>query len=517
MTAKQAGLMLAAAWLLLCVPLFVAQILPSVDFPNHLARAFLLARWDTLHGYGEFYRPQWAVLPNLALDLITVPLAKVFPPLIAGRIFVALLIGINLWGGARLSKAVTGYWSLWCLAPGLLIYSRIFSYGFFSFLFGLGIALWALSVHIERRDRRPLDRLWPAVLFAFALFACHLVTLALFLLLAGAYDLGRDIAERKSWRHYALDAGILLASAFLPAVLLLLASPTAGEATAMTFRDLGPKVKMLGAIFRTGQARWDTIFTLAVVALVVVLCLTKRLRLDKRMGLPALAVTTVFLLAPYGFKEAFNVDTRLPLVVAIVALMCLAPATRAGAKVAGFAVVGLLAFRVASTAVHYAAWQSRIGQAMADLRMVPAGSVLLQARSTDSGAFDSVAWAPPYIGLDCLLLLERPVFISNFFSHPTQQPMVRTAAFVNLDLPQRVGAAAAPDLLSFADQASKETAGLGIRRPVYLWYLKAPGNLTVPPTMRAIAIRDRYALLEVSPQRSGSSGRLLAYRRRYNR
>ena len=494
-------LTLAFAWILLSVPIFLITVLPSVDFPNHLARVYLLAHWGQLSGagYNAFYQPHWAILPNLALDLIIIPLAKVLPTFLAGQIFVALSIGITIYGGARLNKAIGGYWSLWCLAPALLVYNRIFTYGFFNFVFGIGLMALALAVHIERRNAKPWSRLWPAILFCLGLFACHLMALAMFAVAAGGYALGRDLVGKKSWRKFALDIGLLFAQLLLPLLLLLMGSPTAGEATTMDFRDMSGKLHLLDTVFQTGQNNWDKVFAIVVLLVFIVLWGTKQIKFEKRMVWPLGLVSFVFLIAPYGFKDAFNVDTRLPLVVAIVAFVSFVPTSKRAAMLGGLIVCALLGFRAVTTGMHYAAWQKNISQAQADLRLVPAGSMLFQTRNVDSRAFDADGWDPPAIGLDCLLLFDRPVFISNFFTIPTQQPLVRTNAYDNLEPPLRVGAEAAPTLASYAGQIDHVTDLRNLHAPQYVWYLKAPGPLEVPPSMKALVIRKRYALLELLP------------------
>ena len=59
---------------LVTVPLFSTVLPPLFDYPNHLARLYLL-----MEGGNAFYAVRWEPLPNLAQDLIVPPLAGLMP------------------------------------------------------------------------------------------------------------------------------------------------------------------------------------------------------------------------------------------------------------------------------------------------------------------------------------------------------------------------------------------------------------------------------------------------------
>ncbi|MEA2790465.1 MAG: hypothetical protein QOG73_2871, partial [Acetobacteraceae bacterium] len=51
----------------LAAPLFVIDVPPLLDYPNHLARAFVLASLPDDTVLARFYAPHWSIIPNLAL------------------------------------------------------------------------------------------------------------------------------------------------------------------------------------------------------------------------------------------------------------------------------------------------------------------------------------------------------------------------------------------------------------------------------------------------------------------
>ena len=76
------------AWALLlalaAVPIFSTVLPPLADYPNHLARFYLLAQ-----GGNDYYAVRWAPLPNLAGDVIVPALAQAMPLGLAAKVSAA--------------------------------------------------------------------------------------------------------------------------------------------------------------------------------------------------------------------------------------------------------------------------------------------------------------------------------------------------------------------------------------------------------------------------------------------
>ena len=97
------------AFALLCVvllaPLALVDVPPLLDYPNHLARAVVLASAAPIRSCRACTRPHWAIIPNLGTDLVLPPLLHVLPIHLAGRI-------------------VVGHQSSCCRSLGAVAYSR---------------------------------------------------------------------------------------------------------------------------------------------------------------------------------------------------------------------------------------------------------------------------------------------------------------------------------------------------------------------------------------------------------
>ena len=488
------------AWVLGCLPLLFIRILPAVDYPDHLARIYILAQGMSLPGYANFYQPHWAFLPNLAFDLVMVPLAKIMPVELAGRLFVCGVFALTIYGGAKVNKALTGKWTWLALIPALLLYNRILAYGFLNYLCGLSLLLVAFGFHIEHRNSATWKRLLIEALFLCGLFACHLVAMAMYVACAIAYDFGQWRQRSPGKSSILRDLGVVLLPTFAILAAFVKFSPTTNEAVQMEFRDWLSKFKLIHMTFQSGQGAWDLIFAFLVLLLLVWMLSYRKVKIDKSMIYPIVLMTLVFIVSPTGFKDAMNVDTRIPLAVTLIIFVSFIPSARYSAQMGGACVLGLLGFRSFVTVTHYAEWDRQVSSIVSDLRQIPQGSIVLDSRNIDSHAFDTVAWDPPLLHLDCLLLLERPVLAQDLFTIPSQQPLLKKAPYSQIDLTAKVGGSLARNLQDYGREAALAVSDPSLKdTPTYFYYVREPGALNPPPELDPVVVRDRYAIYRVEP------------------
>src|ERR1700686_518449 len=133
-------------------PLLWAAVPPLVDYPDHLARMWVLLHARDIPALASNYVVDWRLLPNLAMDLVLPALAQFMPLEYAGRLFIALTMLSLVLGTVALHRALHGRVGLWPLAALLFVYNSVLYWGFVNFLFTLGLALltfsaWVASAH----------------------------------------------------------------------------------------------------------------------------------------------------------------------------------------------------------------------------------------------------------------------------------------------------------------------------------------------------------------------------------
>jgi hypothetical protein len=182
---------IAPLCLLLLAPLMLVDVPPLLDYPNHLARAFVLAAGSSDPILSRMYAAHWAIIPNLGTDLLLLPLLQVLPVYIAGHVVIGMAIVLPVIGTIAYSRATFGRASAWPLASALIAYNAALLLGFLNFVLAAGLALLLGAAWIAWRDRYPCRTIVLVAVGSIAVFFCHLMGLVFFCLLIAGYELER--------------------------------------------------------------------------------------------------------------------------------------------------------------------------------------------------------------------------------------------------------------------------------------------------------------------------------------
>src|SRR5262249_31150910 len=79
---------------------------PLLDYPNHLARSFILQHWTENPALQHWYRPNWQPIPDLGHDLVMAMLMPFVDLETAGRLLLALIQLTTLGGVFALHRAL---------------------------------------------------------------------------------------------------------------------------------------------------------------------------------------------------------------------------------------------------------------------------------------------------------------------------------------------------------------------------------------------------------------------------
>ena len=185
------SLALAALIVTLSIPFFLVDLPPVLDYPNHLAQAYVLAFGASSPVLSAMYAPHWTIFPNLAVDIIGPPLLHLFPVHVAGRLLLAGALFLPVIGAIAYHRAAFGARSYWPLAAGLAGFNGIFFLGFLNFLYGVGFALLGTALWIRNRERAPAAVVLGGAASTTIAFFCHIFAVLFFALLIGSQELAR--------------------------------------------------------------------------------------------------------------------------------------------------------------------------------------------------------------------------------------------------------------------------------------------------------------------------------------
>ncbi len=417
---------------LLAAPLLLVDVPPLLDYPNHLARLTLLATDDPV--LTAMFTTQWAIIPNLAVDLIGPPLIRLFPVHTAGRIVLALCLLLPFAGVLAYSRALFGRLHPWPLASALIAINAPFLLGFMNFQIGVGAALLLAAFWITWRDRYPGAIIALATLGMIALFFCHLMGVLFALVLITARELERPSLSR------ALAILPLIAA---PAVLYRY-SPLGDQPAGIDYLPIAGKITQLLWPFTTYNLPLDLLTAVAVVAFLLICTATNRLTAPRSTRIALATFAALYAVSPYAFKATQSLDTRFTLMFALTLFAGVRP-TSLPPRFTHLAIAAAALLFTGRTALTATAWHAH-NTDLADLRQIiaeiPPGARVLTASVSPGEAPDYWSHTPAArrlsntirtdTHLPALALIERHAFWPLLFNDPSQQPIAWTAPLQSL-------------------------------------------------------------------------------------
>jgi len=420
---SSAAIVLVLATLLALVPLLMVPVPPLADYPNHLARMHVIGTIGGDPDLARYYEIHWRVIPNLAMDLIVPPLARIMCIYDAGRIYAIACLLLVASGVFTLNRALFGRWSVLCIAALAFLYNHIFFLGSMNYWTGIGLALWATSAWVRLRDRAWPSRLAVSTLFATALFFTHLFAAGIYGMTLLAFEVHRLLRRREAPLAARLADFAATGLPFLPFVPLLLASPTLGLAGTNQW-SLPAKIEGLYFAVSTYSDRVDFALVAAIAAVLAWTAYRRELDVHPAGWILIGIGTLVYLAMPNVLFDTYVADERLPAALLIIALSFFSlDAPRGIARPAVTALlVLLLAARVVEVGVNWVALARQTSDVRASTGLITQrGARVLVGTSdriSENEAFDfALAHAA------CLAIIERSAFVANAFVFPGKQIM----------------------------------------------------------------------------------------------
>jgi hypothetical protein len=403
-------------------PVLLVRIPAMVDYPNHLGRMYAIADLGQDPLLAKYYLVRWHLIPNLAMDLMVPPLAHYIGIFAASNAFVVLTIVLMATGPFAVQAALFGRLSLWPLLAFPFVYNGILVYGFTNFLFGVGLALWAIAAWIALREAHWAWRLASALLFALALFITHLHTLGLYGLTILCYEIWRwRSSPRPSTARLALDLAIF-ALPFLICLGLLTLSATGGYAAINEWSVQG---KISGATYaiRAFSKPIAVMLAMTVMAILVWGLISRQLQVHPVAWYVLPASIAVFLIMPFKLFGSSFADTRLPIAILFIVVgMARWRALRPREAALFCVLVGVLAFvRFAEVDLMWRRFSGVYADFERSFKAIPPGSKILITKEDPEDRNSSTPYGRLFTHVPELAVAERSSLVSLVFTDPGKQ------------------------------------------------------------------------------------------------
>ena len=418
----QIAVMAAAFTILISVPIWTHPLPPLSDYINHLARMQAIATLSDDAQLANFYEIHWQVIPNLTMDLIVPLLAKVMKIYLAGQVFVVAMFALLVSGTLALNRALIGRWSALPLFAIPLLYNYVFLVGLMNYIFGIGVALWALAGWIAVRKR-----IWPLRMIlstasVVVLFFCHLSALGIY----GIGVLSFEICRLWQWRREPWPGRVADFVAgglpFLAAVPLLNASPTMDLLGKVWWDQRG---KLDGLMYVI--ADYSDIVAFAIITAMIgsiVWAVRHRVLRFHPLVFALMGVgAVVYFALPRIMFDTYMTDQRVPIGVAFMLLACGDLELRRRLIRRGFVVIliVLVSMRLTEIDYNWSQLSDSTSQFRSSVKRIAPGSKVF------------VAYADRSLGEDvrdlglvhaaCIAMIERSALVTTAFTVSGKQVM----------------------------------------------------------------------------------------------
>ncbi|HLZ82722.1 MAG TPA: hypothetical protein VKQ54_04085 [Caulobacteraceae bacterium] len=449
------AILVALSFLTLLAPLLLVEIPPLTDYPNHLARYWLIAGGLREPALAPFYRIDWFnAVTNVGVDRMVSFLSPLVPGMRLGHIALAAAAVLPPLGVLALNYAVTRRITAWQALFPLAAWSTTFLMGFLNFQIGLGLALlfaaldplaqpglWSI---LQRRGAG-----WAVgairVPLGLILAADHLFGLLFYAVLLAGLGMGPEPLVVRNWRALLLRlrrAALAAAWCLIPLAITATHKALPGSQGAaqsfdhsIQYNVMPGKLATLFSVLASYNVFQEMVLAGALVALIVGLNRSRALTAHTGLVVAFAGLVALAILAPSRAAGASWIDRRFP----IMALFCVLAALQLRKGVSprfalafGGAALGLACLQSAWVGWNWLAMERDMRAVRQVLAAVPAGATILPLQHDPSLDLKWRAPAGRYMfgvgdatfrHFDALAVPLRHAFVPNLFAARGLQPL----------------------------------------------------------------------------------------------
>ena len=503
-SAPQIGVLFAAFTLLISIPIWTHPLPPLSDYVNHLARMHVIATLATNPQLAHFYEIDWQVIPNLTMDAIVPLLARFMNVYLAGQVFIVGMFALIISGCLALNRALIGRWSVFPLFAFPLVYNYVFLVGLMNYIFGIGIALWALAGWVALRERAWPARFALSTVCVLALFFCHLSALGIYGIGVLSFEILRLWERRLEPWPARIAEFVASGLPFLAAAPLLRASPTMQLVGATYWEQHG---KIDGLMYVISDYSDIAAFALiAVMVASIVWGIRHRVLHFHPLVLTLIVVgAAVYISLPRIMFDTYMTDQRVPLGVAFMMFACGDLELRRRLVRRAFMIVLILMITARLIEIDYN-W-SQLSDSTSEFRS--------SVRRIAPGSKVFVAYADRALGEDvrdlglvhaaCIATIERNALVTTLFTVEGKQVLHVRPEFRNFaDLRDGTPPSTA-QLIVAADRPTPNTPKFWLNWTkfdyLYILFTEDEAPNPDPARLKLIADGDRFQLYKIiTPQ-----------------
>jgi hypothetical protein len=490
----------AAFMLLISIPIWTHPLPPLSDYVNHLARMQVIATIKENRQLAKYYEINWQVIPNLIMDFIVPMLARIMNIYVAGQVFIVGMFALIISGILALNRSLIGRWTAFPLVAFPLLYNYDFLVGLMNYIFGVGVALWALAGWVALRERVWPTRFAVSTAFVVILFFCHLSALGIYGVGLLAFELMRLWQQRADpWPRRVVDF-VVSGLPFLAAAPLLYLSPTM-DLIGATYWDQRGKTDGLMYVFSNYSdiAAWALI---GVMAASMVWAVRHRvLHFHPLVWTLLIVGAAVYLALPRIMFDTYMTDQRVPLGVVFMMFACgdLNLRRRLVRRAFMIVLIVLIAGRVIEIDLNWSQLSDSTTEFKTSVRRIAPGSKVF------------VAYADRALGEDVrdlglvhaasIATIDRSALITTEFTVPGKQVLHARPEYLDYVDTRDGTPPSTAQLIVAADHPAPNTPKFWLNWPkfdyLYVLFTEDEAPNPDPSRLKLIADGDRFQLYRI--------------------
>ncbi|WP_293881914.1 hypothetical protein [Sphingomonas sp.] len=413
------------------IPLLWPTIPPLMDLPGHMGRYRV-----QLDGDGsvlrQFYDFHWALVGNLGVDLLIVPMAWLFGLELGVKLIVMAIPVLTVVGMLSIAREVHGRIPPTALFALPLAYSVPFLFGFVNFALSTALALLAFALWL--RLARIGHLMLRAVIFvpiSFAIWITHTYGLGLLGVLAFSAELVRHRDRGEGWVDVMVKATVGCLGLAGPFALMLVSGNSAGAGGTGDWFNWSAKLEAVTVVLRDRWPVYDLLSRLFLAGVLLFAVCNARLGFERLLAVGAVVLLVACTALPRVTMGGSFTELRLVPFMLAAAILAIAPTPAATPRFLNIiAVVGLAFFatRIAGNTVSLAIAAQRQEQALAALDHLPVGSRMISFTRHSWGnrlehlagmaivrrrAFSNDQWNATGLNLMSVVKADAPQFVSD--------------------------------------------------------------------------------------------------------
>ena len=351
-----------AFMILSTLPLWFVDTPPLNDLIGHMGRYHVALEIDHNAVLARNWSYRWALIGNLGVDLLIMPLAWSIGLERAVWLVAALLPPLMIWGVFRAAKAVYGEVPPTAIATLPFALAYPYQYGFVNYWLAGALGFHAFAWWVRLQDRI-LFRSLLFVVIGFAVWLCHVYGWAILSLLVGGYELSRGVRGGERGKLTVLVNALLRSAPLMPVIVVLIAWRSGNQgAETLDWFSMSWKLETL---FHTLQDQHKLLDIGSVAVAIFLIGFGMRSRyasVDGRFGIAAALFGGALLIIPGQLFGSTYADARIfpfLFIAAILSVRLPVESTgRSDAQFVALAFAALFTIRVIVSTVGYAEYDT---------------------------------------------------------------------------------------------------------------------------------------------------------------